>query len=134
VNASSEITDRIARFLHCSEKPRPWVNPFHDLQLLSPQFFREGSAHWQDPPEWTPAIAWAFSVFHGPLMEELGYWDAASMPSSVASSGEMRAMARDLLETLDNRQVLCSAISRSKKETRRVRAILKRSASSARLR
>jgi hypothetical protein len=119
VHATADVVGRIAAFLNHPDSPQPWVNPFETLRELSPRFFREGSPVWEPPPEWTPAVAWAFAVVHGPLMEEYGY--ARAIPSALFPA-EIKAMAASLLALLDNPRVPRPAIRRTARELTQLRA------------
>jgi hypothetical protein len=124
VHATAEVVGRIAAFLSHPDSPKPWVNPFEKLRELSPHFFREGSVDWEPPPEWTPAIAWAFAVLHGPLMEELGYGPAIPSASAILSSAEIEATAASLLAALDAPRVPRPTIRRRAQDLTDLRARL----------
>jgi hypothetical protein len=124
VHATAEVVARIASFLSRSDRPKPWVNPFEKLHEMSPRFFREGSAEWAPPPEWTPAIAWAFAVLHGPLMEEFGYGAATPSGSTMQSHGDIQATAASLLALLDAPRVPRPTIRRTGRDLTQLRARL----------
>jgi hypothetical protein len=124
VHATPETVGRIAVFLNHPDSPKPWVNPFEKLREMSPRFFREGSTDWQPPPEWTPAVAWAFALVHGPLMEELGYETAEPSAPSALSPAAVKAMASGMLTLLENPRVPQPAIRRTARDLEQVRARL----------
>jgi GT2 family glycosyltransferase len=84
VNADAAMLQALARRVGHEGPIKPWVNPFAQLQVMSPSFFRKGSAAWVAEPEWTPMINAAFFYLHGPLMVRLGYASPAEAAEAVA--------------------------------------------------
>lgn len=119
--ATPDLTQKIASFMKLDIAPAGWANPFEKVQQINPHSFREGLKQWMNPPEWSDEINWAYSLFHSPLMEKLGYPPA---PGRQFLADEEKAMAATILSMLDSGLDQRRCIPRSMEESLRVRRIL----------
>ncbi|CAN5889931.1 hypothetical protein BH11VER1_BH11VER1_00420 [soil metagenome] len=120
-DASPELLGKIKTFLKRDIAPGHWENPFEKVQQLNPQCFREGEKQWMNPAEWSDEVAWAFSLFHAPLMKKLGY---APDPVTQCQEDEGKERAVKILSMLKSGLDERRCIPRPMEESVRLREAL----------
>ena len=73
VNASSQLVRSIAEFVDYDGPLSEWSNPFDQLHMENPEFFRVGEIKWKETAGWSELTNSVFFLLHGVLMNELAY-------------------------------------------------------------
>jgi hypothetical protein len=113
VDVSPALLEKIAVFVGLSN-PRPWKNPFAQMNARNPAFFESGAAQWSGDGSWSPLVDAVFFELHGELMRTLGYASAAEVDAARARvGGGERALAR-IAASLAARNDMLEAVCRER--------------------
>lgn len=111
LNPTAELIIKLATHIGHTDRIFDWRNPFDELKVEDPKFFREGTTAWLNDDAWTPAIEKVFIRLHGQQLTNLNYSTATEVMRSdnfgINEIYELIDITKDLNNKINQLQTVC---------------------------